>query len=177
MAIYIGAVCMGLILIITGIQTIKKNKKQKKAEMEKGDLAVVESYMSKTELKMLSILNHILPKDFIALPKVGLGHLLEARGQKNLYEKVSAFYVDFVIFDKKEMKPALLVDIFDNSFVDDELLEHEPSLKIIFDKLSLNFVSIYVKNLSVENVKKAVFEKLGIKENDNQSVDNENQKV
>ncbi|MEG1499678.1 MAG: DUF2726 domain-containing protein [Clostridia bacterium] len=95
---------------------------------DSANLAITEKYMFRKELKFLAVLNKILPKEFVAFPKVGVANLVEPVGNKLDYNAISDKFVDFAIFEFSSMKPILAIDIFDNTLGDCELKEQEPNV-------------------------------------------------
>lgn len=157
-----------ILLIFLSVALLKKAKQTdetKIKDLDSSSVGVKEKYMFRQEVKMLRILNEVLPAKYLTLPKVGLANLLEPRGTKNLYNKLSTTFVDFVVFEETTMTPVLVVDIFDNSFGDEALLEQEPILNDIFKKINLPCLAYQLKGeINKEEVKKLVFKQLQIDE-------------
>lgn len=122
-----------------------KQKKERKAVDVTGAVSLVDKYMYRREVKALIALNRVLPKEFIALPKVGVANLVEPKGSRNLYNSIKDFFVDFVIFEEATMKPKLIVDVYDNSFEDELLKQKHPQLVEIMKNLNINILEIAVR--------------------------------
>ncbi len=147
-------------------ERIKKTEKHKKHLDNAGTVAIVDRYMYTREVNVLIALNKVLPKEFIALPKVGVANLVVPEGTRNLFNEIKEYFVDFVIFDEKTMKPVLVVDVYDNSF-DDELLRHRhPDLIEVFEDLKLKLIEIVVRgDIDLAALKTKLFEQLGLTDN------------
>ena len=61
------------------------------------------------------LISKVLPKGYVAFPKIGLDTILQPVGSADLYNLVASKYVDIVIFDEITMKPRVAIDIFDGS--------------------------------------------------------------
>ncbi len=156
----------------TSIPKIKKVKekkvKQKKQEttIKNVHLTVQDTFMVRKELLFWKYLNSILPRRFVAVPKVALNTLVVPDGDKTIFNLVADKSLDFVIFSEQNMHPVLVIDIFDKSFNDENLEEQDPFLVEILSKLNLKVLHILVANdFDREEAKKAIFKALNITEN------------
>ena len=125
----------------------KKDEEYKIKDTDKDFLLVKEKFMFQIELKILSLLNKACENNFIALPKVNLGSLLQPNGSKLAYNAIADKVVDFVIFEKSTMKAVLIVDIYDNSFNDEALAEQDPLVTKLLTDLKLPIHSVLVKRI------------------------------
>lgn len=143
---------------------IKTKKEEKHKELVGGDtIRVVEKYMFRREVKVLIALNQILPRQFISLPKVAVANLIEPVGSKQLYNSIKEFFVDFVVFEEATMKPLLVVDVYDNSFDDELLKNHNPELIEIFKKLKIKVIDFAVKgDINMQELKEKLYLALGL---------------
>lgn len=157
------------ILIIFLTIALLRGKKQEKEtslkELDTSAIGIKEKYMFRQEVKMLRILNQILPSKYLTLPKVSLSCLLEPRGSKLVYNKLATTCVDFVVFEEATMAPVLIVDIYDNSFSDEALLEQEPFLNDILEKIKLPCLAYQLKGeINKDEVKKLIEKSLKLEE-------------
>lgn len=156
-----------LIVFLT-IALLKRKKINEETSLKEADpssVGVREKYMFRQEVKMLRILNEVLPSSFLTLPKVSLSSLLEPRGSKLVYNKLATTCVDFVVFEEATMTPVLIVDIYDNSFSDEALLEQEPFLTAILEKINLPCLAYQLKGeINKDEVKKLVEKSLKLEE-------------
>lgn len=159
-----------ILCLIVGFLLFKLMKKVPSEEIklkdaDKSTIIVKEKYMYRQEVKMLRILNEILSANYITLPKVSLGALLLPYGSKVVYNRLSNMVVDFVVFEEATMKPLLIVDIFDNSFNDESLLEQEPILTEILESIKLPCCSYQLKGeVNKEELKNLIYKELNLDE-------------
>lgn len=148
--LYVVAALLIVILIVLLYNFFFKKKETEKEEYkvkdtDKNTLEIKEKFMYQVELKILSVLNEIDPANYIALPKISLGNLLQPKGSKVVYNSLATKTLDYVIFDRAKMVPVLIVDIYDNSFNDEALAEQDPNINQILKDLSLPLISILVR--------------------------------
>lgn len=146
----------------TKVKKEKKAKEKKQLIYNADAVEVVSSYMSRREVASLFALNKVLPKEYITLPKVGVANLLQATGNRNLYDTVKYYFIDFVVFEEKTMKPLLVIDIFDNSFEDELLKQRHPDLYELLAKLNLPVIEYAVKGeINLADLQTKLFDVLG----------------
>lgn len=87
--------------------TIKQN--------ETPQIKLKERYCTEEEMKFLEALHKALPRDFISFPNVGVSKLIEPKGNLNDYKSIQDKYVDICVFLRKEMKPILVIDLYQPS--------------------------------------------------------------
>lgn len=142
----------------------KKPKKSKKQVVTNSHLQVCQTYMVKKEILFWKFLNLILPKEYIAVPKVALCNLLMPDGDKTTFNQVSNKCLDFVIFNATTMYPALVIDIYDN-LLNTKLDEFDPLLTEVLNNLNLKVVHIFLAtDFNTENAKKDIYSALSIKQ-------------
>ncbi len=144
---------------------ITKMEKQKTKEinkhMENASIVFSENYMARKEFLFWKYLNSILPKNFIAVPKVAVCTILTTHGDKNLYNIISDLVLDFVVFSAINFKPALVIDVYDKSYNDNRMEEEYPILAETLKKLKLASMHIMVAgDFDMESTKKDIFEML-----------------
>ena len=119
--------------------------------------------MYRKELLFWKYLNSILPRTYIALPKVALVSIINPDGDKNLYNEVFDRTLDIVIFDEQQMRPVLAIDIYDNTYNDDKIEISDPKLFAVISKLGLKLQTILLKlDFDREEVKKQIYKQLNI---------------
>lgn len=147
---------------------IKKdlNIKVKPSEMVdiKGSYVdTVDKFLFRKEFKLFILINRILPKGYIAFPKVSVGLILVPVGNKVLFDLIRDKYVDIVIFDEATMKPKVAVDLYDGSIGDEQLDVESPNVVNAFKIAELPLVSFRVKTEYTTNeIKDPIFKALGI---------------
>lgn len=124
---------------------VKKEKKPAEKQVKADTLRITEKYMYRRELKVLIALNQVLSRQYISLPKIALGKILEPDGNKTLYNKIKDHFVDFVVFEEATMKPLAIVDVYDNSFEDELIKDANPELYQVLKNLKLPVVELPVR--------------------------------
>ena len=113
----------------------------------------------------------MLPKGYVAFPKVGIDTILEPVGRKDLFNKIADKYLDIVIFDEYTMKPKVAIDIFDGSIGDEQLDVNSPDVIKALQIAELPLISIKVKtDYTQDEIKNPIYEALGL------TVNNEDEK-
>lgn len=74
-----------------------------------------ESYCTEEEMKFLEALHKALPRDFISFPNVGVSKLIEPKNNMVDYKSINNKYVDICVFLRKDMKPILVIDLYQQS--------------------------------------------------------------
>lgn len=138
-------------------------EKPKTQQLKNFNLTLTDKFMYRRDLLFWKFLNTILPRTFVVVPKVAICTLIDPNGDKNLYNDLSGKTVDFVVFDEQNMRPVLVVDLYDKSFNDDKLDEDDPQLYAVVTKLGLGIVHILMKaEFDREAVTKQIYQKLNI---------------
>lgn len=138
---------------------VKKNKKPEKSFNDIGSYVDINTkYLFRKELKLLILINKILPKGFIVFPKVGVDLILTPVGNKSLYESIHGEYLDLVIFEEDTMKPRIAIDLYDGSIGDEQLDIHHPNVLKALDSAELPIISFKVKTeYTEEEIKEPIF--------------------
>lgn len=85
--------------------------KQNKTPMVK----LKERYCTEEEMKFLDALHKALPRDCISFPNVGVSKLIEPKDNLNDYKTIMDKYVDICVFLRRDMKPILVIDLYQPS--------------------------------------------------------------
>ena len=191
--IIILGVCLTLILIGWLYGFIKKHfgknappkvkkEKVKKVAQEKSKPAfmhttykVSSTFMLRKELLFWKYLNTFLPKEYIVVPKVEIGNLIDVEGDKSTYNRIAQKTIDYVIFNEKTMYPALILDIYDKTYNDLRLEEQDPYITEIINKMGLKFVEILVSSdFDRDKTRELILTKLGLVKQEEEEKNNEN---
>lgn len=70
-------------------------------------------YMPPKAFSFYNALQRALPLEFIAFPNVGVDNIMSPAGDIIAFKTIQNKYVDFVIFDKRLMKPVAVIDLID----------------------------------------------------------------
>lgn len=125
----------------------KKIRKNKNGKLDtKGSYCdTVDKFLYRKEIKVYVLINKVLPKGFIAFPKISLKSILEPVGSRVLYDSVKSKVVDIVVFERETMKPRAVIDIFDGSIGDEQLDTFSPAVAEALKSAELPIVSVKVK--------------------------------
>lgn len=138
----------------------------------------IDKFLYRKEIKVYVLINKVLPKGYIAFPKISLKSILEPVGSHALFDAVKSKVVDIVIFDRETMKPKAVVDIFDGSIGDEQLDTFSPIVVEALKSAELPVVSIKVKtDYDASEIEKQIFEALGLNynQNDEQSIEKQDE--
>lgn len=155
---------------------MKKMRKNENGKLDtKGSYCdTIDKFLYRKEIKVYVLINKVLPKGYIAFPKISLKSILEPVGSHALYDAVKSKVVDIVIFDRETMKPKAVVDIFDGSIGDEQLDTFSPVVVDALKSAELPIISIKVKtDYDPSEIEKQIFEALGLNYNQNEDDGNE----
>ena len=153
----------------------KKKKDKNTINLKASGVDTVDKFLYRKELKVLVLVSKVLPKGYVAFPKIGLDTILQPVGSADLYNLVASKYVDIVIFDEITMKPRVAIDIFDGSIGDEQMDIVSPEIVEAFKLAELPLVSIKVKtDYSQGELKEPIYAALGISTSADDKDDNEN---
>jgi hypothetical protein len=145
---------------------VKKDKKGKEAEkidLKGSYVDLTGKFLFRKELKILVLINHILPKGYLIFPKIGADLIMEPVGSRNLYNSICGKYIDFVIFEEATMKPRVAIDVYDGSIGDEQLNIESPEVITALESAQLPIVSIKIKSdYSTDEIKNPIWEALGL---------------
>lgn len=149
------------------IKKVKVKKQKIKAELDLGvkdvNLAIIDKFMFRRDVIFWKYLNMILPKTRIACPKVCFAAILTPTGDKNTYNYLLDKFADFVIFDEQTMRPVLVIDLYDKTYIDDRLIDIHPLVHEVLKQIKLPLLEVHMSNdFDREQVKNKIFEALGI---------------
>lgn len=103
-----------------------------------------ERFCTEEEMKFLEALHKALPRDFISFPHVGVSKLIEPKNNMIDYRTIQDKYVDICVFLRKDMRPILVIDLYQPSPVAQQLKT--------FDK----FTSNVLKAVKIPVMKKQI---------------------
>lgn len=145
------------------VKKVKNLKNENVTQLKGAYVDVVDKFLYRKELKVLVLVSKILPKGYVAFPKVGVDTILEPVGRHDLFNLVSHKYLDIVIFDEITMKPKVVIDIFDGSIGDEQLDVSCPYVVKALEMAELPLIQIKVKtDYSSEEFKDPIYKALGI---------------
>ena len=142
------------------VKTFKKEKVQ--PSFMQSTYKINNNFMLRKEVLFWKYLNTILPKEYIVVPKVEVGNLVEVEGDKTLLNRIATKTIDYVIFNEKTMYPVLILDIYDKTYNDLKLEEQDPYITEVINKLGLKYLEILVSSdFDRDKTRNLILEKLG----------------
>ena len=112
-------------------------------------------------MKFLEALHRSLPREFISFPHVGVTQLIEPKNNMNDYRTVIDKYVDVCIFLRKEMKPVLVIDLFSQSPVAQQLKKFDDNVSSVLKVAKIPVLHKQIQNsYNLEELLKEVLNKM-----------------
>ena len=103
----------------------------------KPQVKIKSHYVTEPEMKFLDALHKALPRDCISFPNVGVGKLIEPKGQLVDYNIVMNKFVDICVFLRKDMTPILVIDLFDPSPAAQQLKKFDDSVTAVLKEVKI----------------------------------------
>ncbi|MBQ7351952.1 MAG: DUF2726 domain-containing protein [Clostridia bacterium] len=85
-------------------------------------------YCTEEEMRFLDALHKALPRECISFPRVGVSQLIEPKDNMNDYKAIADKFVDIVVFLRKDMKPILVIDLYQSSPVAQQLKKFDENI-------------------------------------------------
>lgn len=104
-------------------------------------------YCTEDEMKFLNALHKALPRDCIAFPHVGISKLIEPKGNLTDYKSIVDKYVDICVFLRKDMKPILIIDLFNPSPVAQQLKKFDEDMTAILKAVKIPVLHKQIQDL------------------------------
>ncbi len=117
-----------------------------------------DSLITPIERKYLSAVEKILPSEYYIQPQVNLASIIErkdnSRYQNELYRNIDA-----CIFDKKNCRPIVLIEINDESHNRPDRIERDKKVKRICEEAGIPLVVFWVKfGVNIDYIQKRILE-------------------
>jgi len=119
--------------------------KFEKKHFQSASVMLKESYMHPKEMQFYERLTQAITSDFVVFPRVGVDQLMQTNKSRVTINAVLSEYVDFVIFERKKMRPILVVDLQDPSGDILALGEMHSNVKEALKAIKLPLVVYYVE--------------------------------
>ncbi|MDD4110458.1 MAG: DUF2726 domain-containing protein [Clostridia bacterium] len=140
-----------------------RRKKEEDFDLKGANVDIAEKFLFRKEVKLLILINRILPKGLIVFPKVGVDLILTPIGNRTLYDSIHGKYVDLVIFEEDTMKPKLAIDLYDGTIGDEQLEVECPEVIYALKNAEFPIVSIKIKaEYEIEEIKALLLKGLGM---------------
>ena len=145
------------------VKKVKVKKNKNTLNLKASSVDKVNKFLYRKELKVLLLISKILPKGFVAFPKIGIDTVLEPVGNADLFNLIRDKYIDIVVFDEITMQPKVAIDIFDGSIGDEQMDIVSPEIADALKLADLPLVSIKVKTeYTQEDLKTPIYNALGL---------------
>lgn len=118
----------------------KKFNKPIKTNLQKNSVPQVKlrgTYCTEHEMNFLDALHKALPRDFISFPNVGVSKLIEPKGNLVDYKLVTDKYVDICVFLRKDMKPVLVIDLYQESPISQQLKRFDDNVSAVLKEVKI----------------------------------------
>jgi len=137
-----------IVSLSKSISTEKKSidGKTKTFNVEEANIKIKEKFLFQKEIKVLDIFVKNFSTKYLIVPKVALKNFIAPKSSKIFFNSISGKIVDFVFFDKINLNPVLVVDIFDNTMGDESIKEIDKDLVTALKVVSLPLISIQIKD-------------------------------
>ena len=163
--VIIFAAIFGGLFILKEILLPEKGSKKKKIEFK---YKKKDSILTKPEMDFYREISSVLNDKYILLPQVHLSSILEHKiaGQnwKSALNHIQRKSVDFVIFEKQNLEPKIVIEVDDSSHQREDRIERDGVVKEIFELAGLTFLRTGYNSLNnvteMESFKKQILEKL-----------------
>lgn len=96
-----------------------------------------ESYCTEKEMIFLNALHKALPRECISFPNVGVSKLIEPKGNLVDYKLVMDKYVDICVFLRSNMKPILVIDLYEPSPVSQQLKKFDDNVLAVLKEVKI----------------------------------------
>lgn len=124
---------------------------QKKATPQ---VKLKENFCTEQEMKFLEALHKALPRDCISFPQVGVSKLIEPKGDLVDYKIVMDKYVDICVFLRKEMKPILVIDLYEESPVAQQLKQFDSNVNDVLKAVKIPVLHKQIeKSYNIEDLR------------------------
>lgn len=127
----------------------KKYKKPLDSSIKQNDTPQVklkEQFCTEKEMKFLEALHKALPRDFISFPHVGVSKLIEPKNNMIDYRSIQDKYVDICVFLRKDMRPILVIDLFEPSPVAQQLKTFDKFTSNVLKAVKIPVMQMQIKN-------------------------------
>ena len=110
----------------------------------KAQVSLKSNYCTEDEMRFLEALHRALPRECISFPRVGVSKLIEPKGSMNDYKSVLDQYVDVVVFQRKDMKPILVIDLYHASPATQQLKTFDENVTTVLKAIKLPIMKVQI---------------------------------
>ena len=110
----------------------------------KAQVSLKSNYCTEDEMRFLEALHRALPRECISFPRVGVSKLIDPKGSMNDYKSVLDQYVDVVVFQRKDMKPILVIDLYHASPAAQQLKKFDENVITVLKAVKLPIMKVQI---------------------------------
>ena len=105
-------------------------------------------------MRFLEAIHKALPRDCISFPNVGVSKLIEPKGSLVDYNSVMDKYVDICVFLRKDMKPILVIDLYSQSPVSQQLKKFDDNVSAVLKEVKIPVLHKLIQtNYNIDDLK------------------------
>lgn len=125
--------------------------------------------MTKAEMSFFRVLESVIESEYYIVPQLTISKIVltTAKG-KNYYSylsKINKKTVDFVLFDKKSFSPVMVIELDDNSHLEERRKQRDLFVDNVMKEIGLEIIHIKAAyNYNLEEVRDLIFQKNNINE-------------
>jgi len=120
----------------------------------KPQVSINPHYCTEKEMKFLDALHKALPRDCISFPIVGVSRLIIPKNNLIDYKSVQDKFVDICVFLRKEMKPILVIDLYETSPATQQFKKFDDDVNAVLKEVKIPVLHKKVEDkYSIENLR------------------------
>ena len=147
-------IALALLLLYFLYKTYIENKETNENELKEENIPYCKKFLlTKNEYYFYKCLKEIADKnDLCVLAKVRLADLVEvnseAKGKERLkyFSKIKSKHIDFVLCDKSNLYPKLLIELLDSSHNESSRQSRDEFIKKVAEKTNYKIIFVYNAN-------------------------------
>ena len=118
-------------------------------------------YTTEQEMIFLEALHKALPRDCISFPNVGVGKLIEPKGNLVDFHSISSKFVDVCVFLRKDMSPILVIDLFEDNPAAQQLKKFDEDIKDVLKEVKIPVLHKQIeKNYNIDELRMTILNSL-----------------
>lgn len=101
-------------------------------------------FMWPKEVEFFEMLQEVIPKTFMIVPKVCVSKIVKPYGSLVLFNAIKDKFVDFVIIKKSNMEPVVVIDCFYPAITDKSIKELDEATKVALDSVNIPILKMEI---------------------------------
>ncbi|MCL2540175.1 MAG: DUF2726 domain-containing protein [Firmicutes bacterium] len=142
--IAVGAIVL-IVIKLRSKEDVGFIPKFEKKHFEAASVTLNERYLHPKAMQFYDRLCGAISKDFVVFPQVGVDQLMKSTKSRVVINSVLSEYVDYVIFDRKRMRPILVIDLQDPTGDNTTFGEMHDNVREALKAIKLPVVVYYVE--------------------------------